>query len=267
MNTQKTDTPFFQSLRFVLVETSHPGNIGSAARALKTMGFNQLVLVSPRFDDVLKHPEAQALASGSLDVLNNALIVDSIQEALNGCTYAAAVTARLREFSPKIQTPREFAETAFIQDNPSKALVFGNERYGLPNEIVEQCSSLIHIPANPAHSSLNLAQAVQILAYECRMATLNRKSLDNNSGGIGFQGSPATVDQINGMFEHLEHALIAAKFLNPHAPKKLMPRLRRMFSRCNLETEEINIIRGISNQIESLARKQPPASNSAPGSD
>ncbi len=253
MNTQKTDTSIFQTLRFVLVETSHPGNVGAAARALKTMGFSRLVLVRPRFSDVLEHPDAQALASGALDVLGNTQIVDSIDEALNGCTQAAAVTARLREFSPQVLRPRQFASSWLQSHAAQQALVFGSERYGLPNEIVEQCDTLVNIPANPEHTSLNLAQAVQVLAYECRMAVLEKAPMSKAENPIGFHGKPATVDQINGMFEHLEKALGVSGFLDPENPKKLMPRLRRLFSRCHLETEEINILRGIANQMESLA--------------
>ncbi len=259
MNTQKTDTSIFNTLRFVLVETSHPGNVGATARALKTMGFSRLVLVRPRFHDVLTHPDARAFASGSLDVLENARIVDSIDEALNGCTHATAVTARLREFSSQILTPRQFASS--WQENhvqqQVQALVFGSERYGLPNRIVGQCDSVINIPANPEHASLNLAQAVQVLAYECRMAVLDKKQLPKTKmeKNVGFHGTPATIEQINGMFEHLEKALIASGFLDPENPKKLMPRLRRLFFRCHLESEEINILRGIASQIEILARK------------
>ena len=254
MNTQKTDTSIFQTLRFVLVEPSHPGNVGAAARALKTMGFNRLILVNPRYPDVPSHPEAQAFASGALDVLANTQIVGSIDEALNGCVHAAAVTARLREFSPQVLTPRQFA-TGLKDNTPQQALVFGSERYGLPNEIVEQCDTLINIPANPEHTSLNLAQAVQVLAYECRMAVLSNDTASRKGPPIGFHGTPATVDQINGMFGHLEKALAISGFLDPENPKKLMPRLRRLFSRCQLETEEINILRGIATQIEALAKK------------
>lgn len=251
MNQQKTDTSIFQTLRFVLVETSHPGNVGAAARAIKTMGFKKLILVNPRFNNVLTHPDAQALASGALDILENTQITDSIDEALNGCTQAAAVTARLREFSPKVLAPRQFAET--LSFPYPQALIFGSERYGLPNHIVEQCHTLIHIPTSQAHTSLNLAQAVQVLAYECRMSLLASRQSHDLPPLNHFKGTPATIEQINEMFKHLEKALIDAQFLNPQNPKKLMPRLRRLFSRCALETEEINIIRGIAKQLEILA--------------
>lgn len=250
MNQSKTDTSVFSTLRFILVGTSHPGNVGAAARAMKTMGFSRLVLVKPRFDDVLKQKEAIAFASGAQDILENALIVDTLEEALQDCHLAAALSARLREFSPPIYSPREFSENALSDGHSNCALVFGSERYGLSNEDVEQCHALINIPANHEYSSLNLAQAIMILAYECRMAFLKKENLPERDEQIGFHGEMASVDQINGMFSHLETALSTIGFLNPHNPKKLMPRLRRLFSRTNLETEEVNILRGIARQIE-----------------
>lgn len=246
MNLPQTSTSLFRRLRFVLVETSHPGNIGAVARAMKTMGFSQLILVNPRFPDATEQEEAIAFASGAQDILANARIVGSIDEALDGCNFAAALSARLREFSPPIATPRTLAAQLAANDGLNAALVFGNERYGLPNEAVEKCNVLINIPANPDYSSLNLAQAVQVLAYECRLA----------AGGdtlpatvIGFQGDAAGVAQIDGMYAHLEQALVAIDFLDPDNPKKLMPRLRRLFSRTQLEAEEVNILRGIARQI------------------
>lgn len=243
-NDNKPDS-VFDRLRFVLVETSHPGNIGAVARAMKTMGFSQLVLVNPRFEDALSHPDAIAFASGALDVLENARIVGSIEDALSDCHFVAAVSARLREFSPPILSPRAYAEKLGTLGHGSVALVFGSERYGLPNEIVMNSNVLINVPANPEYSSLNLAQAVQILAYEVRTQSLDQ-SLD---AAIGFQGVPATNEQIEGMFLHLEQALVAIDFLDPAQPKKLMPRLRRMFSRAQLELEEVNILRGIAKKI------------------
>lgn len=258
MNQPKTDTSIFQSLRFVLVETSHPGNVGAAARAIKTMGFGKLVLVRPRFENVLAHEEAIAFASGAQDVLEKTEIVDSVDTALENCQFAAAITARLREFSPPVLTPRQFAETVLPDTQINCALVFGSERYGLSNETVEQCHALIHIPSNPEYSSLNLAQAVQVLAYECRTALLSQNDNTIKSGHIGFQGIPASVEQINGMFGHLETALTEIGFLNPDNPKKLMPRLRRLFSRSQLETEEVNILRGIARQIQKLVAVRKP---------
>jgi tRNA/rRNA methyltransferase len=246
MNQPQIDTSLFKRLRIVLVETSRPGNIGAAARAMKTMGFSDLVLVNPRFENAMQQEEAIAFASGAQDVMASARIVGSFSEALSDCNFAAAVSARLREFSPPIVTPRNLAGQLAADQGLQAALVFGNERFGLPNEIVEKCNVLINIPANPEYSSLNLAQAVQVLTYECRMAAIDGTS---NASDIGFQGQAAAVAQIEGMYTHLEQALIAIDFLDADNPKKLMPRLKRLFSRTQLEVEEVNILRGIAKQI------------------
>jgi tRNA/rRNA methyltransferase len=255
MNLQQTDTPLFKRLRFVLVETSRPGNIGAAARAIKNMGFSELVLVNPRFADAATQEEAVAFASGAQDVLTSARIVGSIEEALVDCNYAAAVSARLREFSPPILSPRSLASHLMAHNDLRAALIFGNERFGLPNEIVEKCNVLINIPSNPDYSSLNLAQAIQVLAYEARVAALGDDADTPLSNvDIGFQGEAASMAQVEGMYAHLEEALIAIDFLDANNPKKLMPRLKRLFSRTQLEAEEVNILRGIARQI--LARKK-----------
>ncbi|MEW6024532.1 MAG: RNA methyltransferase [Pseudomonadota bacterium] len=246
MNPPDSDTSLFSRLRFVLVETSRAGNVGSVARAMKTMGFSELVLVAPRCADPLTDPEAVAFASGALDVLSNARIVGSIGEALEGCNFAAAVSARLREFSPPVWTPRGFAGHIAGQDELHPALIFGNERVGLPNEIVEGCNVLINIPANPAYSSLNLSQAAQVLAYECRMGAVGDAL---PATPVGFHGEAASLTQIEGMYAHLEEALVSIGFLKADNPGKLMPRLKRLFSRTGLETEEVNILRGIARQI------------------
>jgi tRNA/rRNA methyltransferase len=250
MNPTQIDMPLFKRLRFVLVETSLPGNIGATARAMKNMGFAELILVKPRFADALTNPDAIAFASGAQDILSSARVVESIDEALADCDYAAAVTARLREFSPPVLSPRQVAAHLAQGMAGRAALVFGNERFGLPNEIVEKCNVLINIPTNPDYSSLNLAQAVQVLAYEARLAALGDEADKPHSPvEIGFHGEPASVGQIESMYAHLEEALIAINFLNADNPKKLMPRLKRLFSRAQLEKEEVNILRGIASQI------------------
>ena len=246
MNLAQTDTSVFKRLRFILVDTSHPGNIGAVARAIKTMGFTELILVNPRFDDALSHPDAIAFASGALDVLQATKIVKTIDEALVDCHFVAAVSARLREFSPPILSARQFAEKIHQDANVNAALVFGSERFGLPNEIVMNSHVLINIATNPDYSSLNLAQAVQILAYECRMAGNEHQTSESV---VGFQGIPASTEQIDGMYQHLEQALIRIQFYDPANPKKLMPRLKRLFSRSQLELEEVNILRGIAKHI------------------
>ncbi len=241
-----SNVPVFERVRFVLVETSRAGNIGAAARAIKTMGFSELVLVSPREADALHHEEAIAFASGANDVLSKARIVDSLDEALAGCNLTVALTARLREFSPPLRSPRALAQQLHADTSLRCALVFGNERFGLSNEQVERCNALVSIPVNAEYASLNLAQAVQILAYECRVAAVGEQ---REAMGIGFQGEAASAEQIEGLFRHLEQALVEIEFLDPDHPKKLMPRLRRLFSRTGLETEEVNILRGIATQI------------------
>jgi tRNA/rRNA methyltransferase len=246
MNPTETVSSLFKRLRFVLVETSRAGNVGSVARAMKTMGFSDLVLVAPRCNDPLHDLEAVAFASGAVDVLQGAQIVDSIGQALDGCNFAAAVSARLREFSPPVWSPREFSAHAAGDANLRPALILGNERFGLPNQIVERCNVLINIPANPDYSSLNLSQAAQVLAYECRLAAQGE---NRTQEGIGFHGEAASVAQIEGMYAHLEEALVAIGFLDANNPKKLMPRLKRLFARTQLETEEVNILRGIARQI------------------
>ncbi|KVE76903.1 RNA methyltransferase [Burkholderia vietnamiensis] len=239
----------FTSTRFVLVEPSHPGNVGAAARALKTMGFSRLVLVAPRVPHVQSDPEAIAMASGADDVLAGAHVVPTLGDALSGVHWSIALTARTREYGPPRLAPRAAAAQARAQVGAGDiALVFGNERTGLANEHVEQCSALAHIPANPAYSSLNLAQAIQVLAYELRVAFLDH-------GGAQSQpvqaevGTLAQSDEIERMYGHLERALIALDFLDPRNPKKLMPRLRRLFARTGLEREEVNILRGVAKHI------------------
>ncbi|NML96999.1 RNA methyltransferase [Paraburkholderia sp. RP-4-7] len=260
----------FTSTRFVLVEPSHPGNVGAAARALKTMGFSRLVLVSPRVPHVQTDPEAIAMASGADDVLASAHVVPTLADALNGVHWSIALTARLREYGPPQWTPRAAAGAAREQAAHGEiALVFGNERTGLSNEDVERCSALAHIPANPAYSSLNLAQAVQVLAYELRTAYLSdgeatpvAPAATQARAGQGEPvGARAASDEIESMYAHLESALVALEFLDPANPKKLMSRLRRLFARSGLEREEVNIVRGIAKHI--LLKTKPPADDAS----
>jgi len=219
------------------------------ARAMKTMGFSRLVLVRPRLSDALKQEAAIQFASNAMDVLENAEVVDSVEEALKDSQFACAVTSRFREFSPPVIRAREAASHIALHPELNPALVFGSEKYGLPNETVEKCHAMISIPANPEYASLNLAQAVQILAYECRMALPQNELPNQNVESAGFEDIPASVSQIDGMLNHFEEALTAIGFLNEHSPKKLMPRLRRLFARSALEVDEINILRGIASQI------------------
>ena len=253
----------FDQVRFVLNETSHPGNVGSAARAIKTMGFGRLVLAAPRAGaDVLRDPEAVALASGADDVLANAWVVPDLDSALQGVSWAVALSARSREYGPPNAEPRESAAIAVQHAGQGEAVafVFGSERTGLSNDDVERCNALVHIPV---YSSLNLSQAVQLIAYEVRMGCLARERGEGSHAATvavlpseldaTAHASLATRDDVEGMLVHLERALVELDFLDPENPKKLMTRLRRLFAKSHLEREEVNILRGIAKHI--LERK------------
>jgi tRNA/rRNA methyltransferase len=236
-------------IRMVLVSTSHPGNIGSAARAIKTMGMERLELVTPREPAVLHSSEAAALAAGADDVLAQASIHTELNGAITSCQWSVAVTARSREISPPRFGMREAAAEAVARAAAGLevAFVFGSERYGLSNAEVLQCQACCAIPTQPGFGSLNLAMAVQIATYECRMAALRGASaLAAPSAELA---SEAEREQF---FEHLERALVALEFLDPDHSPKLMGRLRRLYSRTALEREEINILRGICTAILSV---------------
>ncbi len=230
---------FLPNIRVVLVETSHPGNIGAAARAMKTMGLSQLYLVAPRC-----YPQdaaARAMASGADDVMAAARIVDTLDEALGECVRVVASTARTRELGPpSLDARAAVAELAAAAAGGPVALVFGNETSGLSNQQLRRCDLLAHIPANPAYSSLNLAAAVQVFCYEMRMV---------QDGAIpvpaGDSDRPATRGEVEAMLAHAEEALAAIGFYDPANPKRLLPRLRRLAARSRLEYEEVNILRGM----------------------
>ena len=234
-------------IRIVLTRTSHPGNIGAAARALKTMGLKHLYLVQPtRFP----HPEADARSSGARDVLEQAVVVDSLDQALNGTVLSFALTARQRELAVPPFSPRPAAAECIRHTaHGNVALVFGAENSGLRNDELALCSMPVHIPANPAYSSLNLAAAVQILSYEMRLAALE---VADASPSAKQQGVPATFDEVEGFYDHLERAMIESRFFDPSNPGRLMQRLRRLFGRVRLERDEVNILRGI---LSALQRK------------
>lgn len=231
------------NIRVVLCQTSHPGNIGAAARAMKTMGLSQLVLVRPK---KFPHPEAEAMASGATDVLAQAHVCDSLEEALAGCTLAIGLSARKRELSHELITARAAAaQMVQLATTQQVALVFGTEMSGLSNDELIRCQQLAMIPANPEYSSLNLAAAVQVLAYEMRVAASSSAPLPAESGF-----PPASHDEIEGFYRHLEETLVRIGFLDPAMPKRLMPRLRRLFARARLEKEEVNILRGILKMMQ-----------------
>ena len=232
-----TSSPALANVRVVLSHTSHPGNIGAAARAMKTMGLADLRLVNPKhFPD----PQAEAMASGALDVLERARVCASLDEALAGTVLAAAASARGRELRPEALDARAAAQRLAAEAaHAPVALVFGPEQAGLTSEELGRCQLLVRIPVSPEYPSLNLAAAVQVLAYELRMAALGAPEPP------GPEFPPATLDELERFYEHLEQTLLATGFLDPEHPKRLMPRLRRLFSRARLEKEEVNILRGV----------------------
>ncbi len=228
-------------IRVVLVETSHPGNIGSSARAMKTMGLSELSLVRPR---KFPHPEAVALASGAIDVLEQATVFDSLEEALSDCHLVIGSSARERNLQIPFLSPDNFANKIFEPSfSGNTALVFGREHAGLTNEELYQCHYHINIPTNPKYSSLNLAQAVQVLSYELRVFWL--KENQNTQVVSGHQQRVAAVGEVEGFYRHLEETLIDIDFMDRTQPKKLMAKIRRLFNRAHLNQDEINILRGI----------------------
>ena len=230
-------------IRVVLCRPSHPGNIGAAARAMKTMGLTDLRLVDPKkFPD----PEADARATGAVDVLESAKISDSLSDALAGALFVVALSARRRDLGPPSGQPRELVARLLAQAEQGQvALVFGNETVGLTNDEIQQSHAAVTIPANPEFSSLNLGAAVQVMSYEIRMAAL--AGLPAVAGATGRPASSrlATHDEVEGMYAHFEAVMIETGFLNPVSPRRLLPKLRRLFSRTQLEKDEINILRGI----------------------
>lgn len=228
-----------QNIRTVLVETSHPGNIGATARALKNMGLKQLTLVRPA---LFPHAEATARASGADDILARAQVVDNLDAALVGCRLVMGTSARSRTLAGPPLNPRECAIRMIELSKYSEvALVFGRERSGLTNDELDRCHYQVHIPTNPAYNSLNLAAAVQVLAYELRMV----ESAEVETQFSGSHALPATADQMANFYEHLQQALVEIGFLDPGNPRQLMRRLRRLFNRAQPDQNEINILRGI----------------------
>ena len=226
--------------RFVLLGTSHPGNVGATARAMKVMGFGDLVLVAPRYPNVKNKAEAISLASGALDVLGGARVVDTLAEALDGITYACATAMTPRDFGPTTHAPRELFAT-LAPSAHRVAFVFGCERYGMSNDDVYKCHACLSIPTAPGYGSLNLAQAVQLIAYDWRQAL----------GGFGVL--PRTTDvhladavAVQGALDHWQQVLVEIGFLDPNSPKKLMPRLNSALNRLSLSVEEVQILRGIA---------------------
>ena len=265
--------------RFVLINTSHAGNVGAAARAMKTMGFDDLVLVAPRWPNVLRREETIQRASGALDVLENARIVATLDEALEGMSHLCATAMTPRDFGPPTVQPRAHFEMLLKNEraaqaaaalqaknaseneaqeppqspghNTGVAFLFGSERFGMTNDDVYRCHAALSIPTNPHFGSLNLGAAIQVIAYDWRQAL----------GGFVVQDATperaqADAAQVAGMLTHWEQALTQIGFLDPAAPKKLMPRLNQLFNRAQLSPEEIHILRGVAKAMIETARSK-----------
>ncbi len=243
----------------MLVGTSHPGNVGAAARAMRAMGLRRLVLAAPRDPALCTHPEAVARASRADDVLAAARVVPTLAQALAPATLAIAVSADAREFGPEPMPPEACVRAALdeLEADPAHrvAFVFGAERTGLSIEEAGRCQALCSIPGADDYASLNLAQAVQVVAYCLRAQAIpGTPTAEALAAGPRPDGAHATHAQVEALFAHLERALVEIGFLDPRHPKKLMPRLRRLFGRARLETEEVALLRGICTRIERHAR-------------
>ena len=226
-----------------MVETTHPGNIGAAARAMKTMGYNNLYLVKPK---IYPNAEATARAAGADDILSKAVVCDSLEEALQGCVTVVASTARPRTISHSVFTPREYAPKLYemVKLGPV-ALVFGRESSGLSNEELEYCNVILQIPTNPEFSSLNVASAVQILCYEfIQLLQLEDAGKTDAESNDKEKTRLATADEMNYFYDHLEQSMIEVDLLKPEQPRKLMRRLKSLFNRAHLDENEVSILRG-----------------------
>ncbi|MFI8416619.1 tRNA (cytosine(32)/uridine(32)-2'-O)-methyltransferase TrmJ [Serratia sp. NPDC078593] len=233
------------NIRIVLVETSHTGNMGSTARAMKTMGLTNLYLVNP-----LVKPDSQAiaLAAGASDVIGNATLVDTFDEAIAGCSLVVGTSARSRTLPWPMLEPRECGVRAVQEgEHAPVALVFGRERVGLTNDELQKCHYHVAIPANPDYSSLNLAMAVQILAYEVRVAYLDSQQAD---APPAVEEAYPLVDDLERFYQHLEKTLHKTGFIRPAHPGQVMSRLRRLFTRARPEAQELNILRGMLTSID-----------------
>lgn len=251
------DKALLQNIRVVLVNTSHPGNIGGAARAMKNMGLSRLVLVDPEdFPSV----EALARASGADDILESAQVVGTLEEALVGCSLVLGTSARDRRIPWPLLDPRECGKTSVeqVQAGGEVALVFGREYAGLTNEELQRCQFHVHIPSNPDFSSLNLAAAVQVLTYEVRMAWLAAEGLPSKVEKVEttamLNAQPVTMDELELFYGHLESTLVEIGFLDPEKPRHLMSRLRRLYGRSGISKLEMNILRGILTETQKAAR-------------
>lgn len=253
--------------RFILIHPSHNGNVGAAARAMKTMGFDELVLVAPRDPKVLNRDETIQRASGATDVLAKTQIVASLDDALHGVNHLCATAMTARDFGPATFAPRAYFELLLNKEHSAQethglegdlplktdlrmAFLFGTERFGMRNEDVYRCHAALSIPTNPQYGSLNLASAVQLIAYDWRQA------LGGYQIAPSSQRERADAAAVAGLLSHWEQALVHLQFLDPQAPKKLMPRLNDLFNRAELREEEIHILRGVAKAMLEAQAKQ-----------
>lgn len=237
------DKGLANKLRIVLVETSHPGNIGAAARAMKTMCLSRLLLVNPA---EFPHADASARASGAVDVLDQAQVVPTLDQALAGCALVAGTSARQRGLGPPVLSPRDCMERlhAAAAAGQEVALLFGRERTGLTNEELARCHILVNIPSNPDYSSLNIAAAVQVLGYESMLARGAAPAVGDS------EETPATAEEMEKLYEHIEAAALETGFLDPANPKHLMRRIRRLFNRARPDQNEVHILRGLLSALQ-----------------
>lgn len=242
--------PDFSHISIVMVHTTHPGNIGAVARAMKNMGLSQLRLVAPR---EFPSEEAVARASGATDVLDSVVVFDTLEQAIADCSLVIGASARLRTIPWPAVSARECAVRVIEQPADARvAIVLGRERNGLTNEELQRCQLLVHIPTNPEYSSLNVAAAAQVLCYELRMAATEAES---RKVPIQKREHPlATTEELEGLYAHLESVLVELAFLDPENPRQLMRRLRRLFGRAELDRNELNILRGILTATQKARR-------------
>ena len=239
------------NIRIVLVETSHPGNIGGVARAMKNMSLESLYLVSPHsFPD----PAAVARASGAADVLEQAVICSHLSDALQGCRLVIAATARSRTIDwPQLDAPGAASELVSLGRSAPVALVFGRESSGLNNAELDHCHMMVSLPANPDFSSLNLACAVQVLAYEMRLAVLAGDAKNHDENVVESDDLPASAENLERLFSHLEDTLLQVHFMPAHRAPTLMRKLKRFFYRSRVSEEEVSIFRGIISELARLS--------------
>ncbi len=234
------------NIKIVFVNTTHPGNIGAAARAMKTMGLNRLSLVNPHN---FPCAESTSLASGADDILANADIHDHFLDAIAGSNLVIGTSARLRSIPMPQLSPRQAAIRAFQESASSEvAIVFGRERYGLTNEEINACHYLLNIPSSPDYSSLNIAAALQIVAYELRLQELENTPIPE----LPIEQAP--VERVEGFFEHLKEVLTVIKYIDPDQSNSMMTRIRRLFLKARLDDNEINILRGILSAVQKTRR-------------